>query len=411
MMRYPASVFLLVLFVATGSITPQAIAATDCSTIPGTRVATENDAVVKNGQVKAGSCYNPNEYGISQSTEEAKAYLNTLPKRPLSNCAPPNQQNINRLNDAFAVCTARFFQAYQKQYGDTVTITSAFRDDTRGSGPDGRKSANQCAGGVPGSNHSKGVAMDVYPNSGNWQRIWTFASNNPQFGVCFPFQNTPIPGYPNGDRPHMILAGIGGSEGSRCAAQGVTKACDGVKFDPNQVRPGSNTPPSASPTAGFTNAIRQALTPLMAAPAQPAPAAPSQPLPTTQSPTSAFTLPTPEILPTVVVASSSIADRLEDLAFGTTTTTSSATSVPLVIDTRDVGGIQSSLNSSQQPGTTVTGGSVTQNTFVTQDLNWSNSTASQSSFQRTLSTLQSILVQLLQYMQPFRSRTTGEVLE
>src|SRR3989344_7444870 len=57
----------------------------------------------------------------------AKAYFNSVPKKPLSSCAPPTQANINRLNPSFAICAANFLKAYRERYGE-VYITSAFRD-------------------------------------------------------------------------------------------------------------------------------------------------------------------------------------------------------------------------------------------------------------------------------------------
>src|SRR6185369_11148742 len=97
-----------------------------------------------------------------------------------------------------------------------------------------KSGGNAAAGGAANSNHSRGYAVDVNPNGGgsSYQTLWTFASQNPQFGVCFPFQDKPFTGYAHGDPPHMILAGIGGVEGARCDAQGVTKPCNGVPFNP-----------------------------------------------------------------------------------------------------------------------------------------------------------------------------------
>lgn len=377
------------------------------------RPATADDAVVKNGQIKAGECYNPSTPGIKQSSEEAKQYLNTLPKRPLSNCAPPTQENINKLNDAFAICAARFFQEYTKRYG-AVYITSAFRDGQPGTAANGSgQSANQCAGGVNGSNHTRGVAMDVNPaHDGMYAQLWHFARTNPQFGVCFPHLGS--------DRPHIILAGIDGSEGAKCAAQGVTRPCDGSGYDPNSIR--SSAPDSLSPTARFANTIRQALGMQPAQQAYPAQQAfPSQPLAQSQSPLGSFnTLPTPLVNNSpigtgVLATTSSVADRLEELAFGNrATTTQSATSVPLVINPNDVGGVVSHVQNNQQTGVASIGGGITQSTFVWNDPGFQGqSTVPQSTFQATLATLKTALLWLLDYLQPFRSRTqqSGEVLE
>lgn len=205
----------------------------------------------------AGSQVCPNDYvesGVTEESGEAKIYLNSLPKRALSQCAPPNEANITRLNPTFAICAARFFRAYTARYGG-VLITSAFRDGAPGSSPrGGTESANQCAGGAPGSNHMRGIAMDVNPANGVYQTMWRFASENPQFGVCFPFQDGRTSGY--SDRPHMVLAGSGGSEAALCAGQGVTNPCSGTNFNPDSIR---NV--SVSPTAILADTIRNFLNP------------------------------------------------------------------------------------------------------------------------------------------------------
>ncbi|MBI2030897.1 hypothetical protein HYT05_04715, partial [Candidatus Kaiserbacteria bacterium] len=137
-------------------------------------------------------------------------------------------------------------------------ITSGFRDNTPGSSPNCKgnpnckESANQCADGAPKSRHALGLAIDVNPANENlYPTMWKFASENPEFGVCFPYQNHPMKGYPNGDRPHMALAGIGGGEGSLCAAQGVTKVCTaGSSFAPSY--PGSGGSTQTAPGGGST---------------------------------------------------------------------------------------------------------------------------------------------------------------
>ena len=183
--------------------------------------------------------------GINADVGTAKEYLNSLPKRPLSQCAPPTKENISRLNNSFAVCAAAFFKAYTAQYG-TVYITSAFRNNTPGSGPNGVQSANQCAGGAPNSRHALGLAIDVNPaNESLYPTMWKFASQNPQYGICFPYQDGNASGYY--DRPHMVLAGIGGREGSLCAAQGVTKACSAGIFTSTPTGP-ATTGPGTAPT-------------------------------------------------------------------------------------------------------------------------------------------------------------------
>jgi len=83
--------------------------------------------------------------------------------------------------------------------------------------------------------------------------MWKFASDNPQFGVCFPFQDGRTGSIY--DRPHMVLAGIGGSESSLCARQGVTRPCDGSNFDPQSIQNVSSYSPT--PSSGLSNYVRE----------------------------------------------------------------------------------------------------------------------------------------------------------
>lgn len=211
--------------------------------VPGTRPAAPEDAAVKARRIKVGDCYNPNEVGIGQSAEEAKIYLNSLPNKCVGGCqAPPDKAHIDKLDSTFAICAANFFKEYQAKYGP-VSISSAFR-----CGPltpsivQCDRSENKRAGGANASNHQLGLAIDVNPAGGNasYQTLWSFSKANPQLGICFPHQNgSTATGYP--DRPHMILAGTKGGEGSACAQMGITKPCNGL---PSPTVYGGETPNS-----------------------------------------------------------------------------------------------------------------------------------------------------------------------
>lgn len=380
-----------------------ALAAEDCSKLPGTRPATADDAIVKNGQLEVGRCYNPSDPGVTQTAEEAKAYLVTLGTDRKCKTASPDA--IRKLNDAFAVCAARFFKEYQQRYGK-VYITSAYRSPGAGG-------TNQCAGGVDGSNHTRGVAIDVHPNSGNYDSMMNFAIANKQFGVCFPrplYKGKP-------DLPHMILAGIGGGEGGRCANQGITKPCDGVNFDPNSVQAAAASSPT--PSAQFANSIRSALgQPTL----PPQPPLPQQTFAQMQPISNAFNQPTSSVTPTTgseaiggvsgqITSSTSTgtssADILEDLAFGKKASTQGATSTfAVVINGSDVGGIGSGQKppTSSSTSTSLAGASPIQNTFVTTDLSFRATNSfggEQNSFAQILASIRATLLQMLQYLRPF----------
>jgi len=190
--------------------------------------------------------------------------------------------------------------------------------------------------------------------------------------------------------------------------------CSTAGFKPNDASA------SASPTAQFATALRTALGAQPAQPAFPAQPASSQTIASAQSPLNSFsTMPTPLVSDTLVdtgtlATKSSIADRLEELAFGDrATTTKSATSVPLVINGNDRGGITSANNQGSNATTSGLGGAITQNTFTSQDLNQQLAPAiPQSTFQATLSILKTALLKMLEYLRPFSLRSTNqEVLE
>lgn len=239
--------------------------AADCSTIAGTREATANDDVVKNGQIAAGTCYNPNDVGIGQTFEAAKAYLRSLPRTG----SAADDKNIAELNNSFAKCAAKFLQDFTQRYG-AVTISSAYRSSAseaimcRGNPACGALMNNP----APNGNHQKGLAIDVWQGasgSSDNAKIRDFAMQNPQYGVCFPFA---VPGQGFYDRPHMILAGIQSNEVRGAGCRGVTKACDGSNFNPNAVRTnpggtstsvptGTSIPTSGNPFANPYNPTQQ----------------------------------------------------------------------------------------------------------------------------------------------------------
>jgi hypothetical protein len=374
------------------------------------------------------ACNNPNLRPADRAVLKcddypaAVAYLKSMRREGLSRCAPPeNDKNIDGLKPAFAICAAQFLRAYQERYGPII-IRSALRSDAPGSAEDGSgRTANACAEGAPGSNHTRGVAMDVNPvNESMYPTLWKFASDNPQFGICFPHQlgGANTTGYR--DRPHMILAGIGGSESNACARQGVTKPCSGLPTNITDTPIQSGPPPSG----GISNALRQAFglpTQQTQVTTGQQPAITAQPVSISQSPLSAF-----EDTPVATGVSSQInsstntsgsstaADRLEGLAFGTTaTSTRSATSVPLVVSGENAASLTGTQQASSSSITATPGViSPSQTTFISSDLSWQGDTTISSSpvsgMQAILITIKATLQRMLLHLQPFASRTVGE---
>lgn len=222
--------------------------------------------------------------GISGDVGAAKQYLLSIARDLRNSQAPPNQARINSLNSTFAVCAANFLKAYSQTHS-AVTIVSAFRCGPRTpSTIQCDRSENARAGGAAGSNHQVGLALDLSPSDGNYQRLWEFAKKNPQFGVCFPHQSA--------DPPHMVLGGIGGSEGAKCAAQGITQPCSGapaLSFQPvpdtiNTSDIGTEGSAQQSPLSSVSNLIRGLLGQQQAqqsVPPPPLPTLPSQTMPGT----------------------------------------------------------------------------------------------------------------------------------
>jgi len=167
--------------------------------------------------------------GISKGVAGAKKFLTSRASNLRKSKAPilcSGNKNIERLNNTFAVCSANFIKAYESVYGTgSVKVVSGFRP--------GREQGDGCgsnaaAGGVPNSNHTKGLAIDVNPfGKGSYKTLYNFARLNPNLGVCFPHYGW--------DNPHMTLAGGSGREARKCAAQGVKTQCSGApKFNPNK---------------------------------------------------------------------------------------------------------------------------------------------------------------------------------
>ena len=219
---------------------------------PGCHTATEAEAQINPALRGKPVCPGDIAAGVNETAGTAKQYLKSLPREG----SAATDTSIEQLNNSFAICSANFFKAFQKHGG--VRITSAYRSAQQEvalcrNNPGCGKQMNNPN---PTSNHQRGVAMDVWANGVDQSLLWKFADQNPQFGVCFPFQNGDLSSFR--DRPHMVLAGIGGSEGGLCSRRGVTKACDGSGFDPRAIE---STPTAQTPTSRLANTLRSYFAP------------------------------------------------------------------------------------------------------------------------------------------------------
>lgn len=344
-------------------------------------------------KVMFGGCeFNP--YPILETKYKANRNAQVTPRA--NSDSPTLRQGIS---PALACRLVKFFQHAEQARGCQLKISSAYRsaqqqEDMCGSGRTGCAAAGR-------SCHQYGLAVDVVGPASciSWARSF-LGTKNPgapgaqQFQLHFPY---------SGDH-------IQCSENNVASCNPGTKQCDGS----SRVIPElAHTP---SPTATFSDSIRQWLAPqqqMQAAPSQPA--VPSQPVSTSQNPLDSFNpqpAPTTPITTptTTATTSNTAADRLEELAFGgkPTTTTATATSVPLVVSNSDA----VSLVGTQQASTTAvtpTQGmmSPSQTTFTSGDLAWQDQTISSSpvsGLQAVIISIRAALNRVSQYMVPFGAR-------
>jgi hypothetical protein len=209
-----------------------------------------------NGGITAGVtqlCASDAKLGINAQVGEAKQYLKSLPGG--------SSANIDKLNDPYAVCAAKFLKAYQSM-GGSVTILAAYRspdDDARmcQNNPNCGALMNKPASQQTG-NHQRGLAMDV--RAANQTQMNQFAKSNPSFGVCFPFSLGGVTGTGREDTVHMIPVGGPGSEASGAGCAGVQNTCGVGTNVP--VQQGSPSIASAmQQTGGLLSGINSILNP------------------------------------------------------------------------------------------------------------------------------------------------------
>lgn len=125
---------------------------------------------------------------------EAKTFLKSLPKETPSQCGTESNVSIDGLNAQFSICAANFIKAFSAINGP-VRINSAYRSQSQqqcvcsvAAGMcGGQGTYNAATGQVEGgSNHLRGVALDITPLNGDFVKLHAFAAANPGFGVSFP---------------------------------------------------------------------------------------------------------------------------------------------------------------------------------------------------------------------------------
>lgn len=304
------------------------------------------------------------------------------------------------INPSLACRLVKFFEYAEKNQGcRNIKIISSYRS--------AQQQENLCGDGGTGcapagkSCHQYGLAIDVSSSCTEWMRSF-LGKKNPnsvgaqQFQLHFPYSGDHI----------QCIENIGAS----CNPN--TRGCDGKA----SIVPDLSVARRPSPTNVFSNAVRQWLSPQQPQqPQQVVTATPSQPASASQNPLTAFEEPqtiggvSGQLNMTTSSTTNGVADRLESLAFPTTTQTgSTATTVPLVIS-----GAQAVQLSPRQQTTTTPGyvgpGTISpsQNTFISGDLSWQGApqvSPPVTGFQATLANVRAILERILAFLTPFNAR-------
>ena len=359
---------------------------------PGERPTVASDAVVQNGQLPVGICYNPNTIGINQTAEQAKQDLYKMANGSGGSCQTTAQSSFEQLDPAFAVCADRFLQAV-RQRDPNVHITSAYRNNAQQACVC-RQTSGPCA--APGNSlHQQGLAIDIQDGSSNTIPAWIHQAAA-GYGITFPVKN---------DDGHM---------------QPLTGSnCSDPNFKPTDTS-GGNTPPAQT----LTNPLQQTLRPTTPQAAQSSPlVSSSQPLTQSAATPAPTTIPSsPLASPTVTAAdyayplgtlatpSPVISSTTSQLLQSISTTLSSfavatQTSLSLNISTEQIGsslivqtiiaGTTSTTSIAMQVEVPSTFTSATSNAFYVPAPSASTSTISQ-----ILDVLKGALLQLLSYITP-----------
>lgn len=192
-----------------------------------------------------------------------------------------------------------------------------------------------------------------------------------------------------------------------------TRGCDG-KIG---ITPDLNFIPRPSPTSAFANAIRQALgmPTQQTQPVTSQPMIPSQPLSSSPldsfNPSTSTTGASSQIDTTGgMTHATSVADLLEELAFGPKTPTSTVTgmSVPLVVSGSQAVGVVSTqpVEGQQNLPSGVSG--ISSQTFISGDLSWQGDTVQTteplSGWKAIIATIRATLNRMMQLLTPFGAR-------
>jgi hypothetical protein len=325
-----------------------------------------------------GMTIDPSNPYIGQAPSEAKMWLAQHTKL--------NKSRIVCLNPQFAQKLKSFMEDVP---GGPPEITSAYRtlrEQEAAMRSGASRVSNACSG-----YHLYGLAADF--NNNNSQQTNWMRANAPRYGI------KPIG---NWDPNHFQDASGRSGQCGACNAEGLGDTSSG----------GYSAPSSGSPSAGFTESLRQWLVPQQQTQATPSqPAVPSQPISQSQNPLDAFNedeisgVSSQITTETTPPASSTAADRLEELAFGPKPATTTATSVPLVVSGSDAAMLSGSPQQAATQSVTPSIGAISpsQSTFTSPDLSWGGGAVQQpvTGWQATLVAIRGTLTRILALLTPF----------
>ncbi|HWO07604.1 MAG TPA: M15 family metallopeptidase [Candidatus Paceibacterota bacterium] len=382
---------------------------------------------MRNGTLKVGTCYNPNDYAIGQTAQQAIAYLRT---KLTGAAAQRGDVSVTRMNKTFACRLADFLKA-SESVGD-IKIFSGWRDEAAQQQAVSVSRAGYACRSGASCPHPQGRAADLTFNGlvpkthAECNALpacrWAHA-NASRFNLVFPLSGNPLEPWhiEPVERSSVPQNGPCGGSGGASAAASPFRVADYV---------------------------RQALGMQQQPPPPPQPQLAPQPLPQQQSILDSFQ-PSTQLIPqgstqtgtsnqtgtntntntnnnsNTNTSSSpiSVIDQLNELAFGTTsqpTTGTSATTAPLVIVGATVGGLVPTSNStSTQFNSSGNLAVVGQQTFTSNDLRWQPNqtntpipgTEQYSRLVQLYTALRDVLVRILEYLKPFSSLRSAQPID
>lgn len=303
-----------------------------------------------------GMTIDPNNPYIGQAPSEAKMWLAQHTKL--------HKSRIICLNPQFAI---KLKDVMEQVPGGPPVITGAYRTQGEQQNIINQRDGSTRVKTPCGSYHTWGLAVD-FNNEGDAQKVQWMRAHARGSGLGI---------LGNWDPGHFQDGSGKNGQCGACQAEGIMETSVG----------GGGGFGSRSPSAGFTDSLRQWLVPQSAQPV--APTQPAQSVSPSQNPLDSFNenenvneidgVSSQIDTGTITTGSSTAADRLEELAFGPKPATTTATSVPLVVSGSNAVVLSGTSQNAQTTSIPPIQGviSPSQTTFVSGDLSWQSGISTQ----------------------------------